>query len=147
MSRIVFLLSQSLDSPSGLGRYGPLARELANLGHKVDIFALHPAFGELDKTSLEVDGVQVHYVAQMHVMKSGNSKSYYSTSQLVRVTLKATWHLSRSAIQTKADIVHIGKPHPMNSIAGICAKIINRSRKVDASSGEIYYHQYIFYAE
>jgi glycosyltransferase involved in cell wall biosynthesis len=128
MSRIVFLLSQSLDSPSGLGRYSPLARELAKLGHEVDIFALHPAFSELDKTSLEVDGVQVHYVAQMHVTKSGDSKSYFTTSQLVKVTLKATWHLSRSAISMKADIVHIGKPHPMNSIAGLCAKIINRSR-------------------
>ena len=128
MSSIIFLLSQSLDSPSGLGRYGPLANELAKLGNHVEIFALHPAFGELDKTSLDVDGVQVHYVAQMHVMKSGDSKSYYSTSQLLKVTLLAAWHLSRSAINTKADIVYVGKPHPMNSIAGLCAKIFNRSR-------------------
>jgi glycosyltransferase involved in cell wall biosynthesis len=127
MSSIVFLLSQSLDSPSGLGRYGPLACQLAKLGHQVEIFALHPAFGELDQRSLDVDGVQVHYVAQMHVIKSGNSKSYFSTPQLVKVTLLAAWHLSRSAINSKANIVYVGKPHPMNSIAGLFARIINRS--------------------
>ncbi len=127
MDRIVFLLSQSLDSPSGLGRYGPLARELAKLGHKVDIIALHPAFNELEIINFEVDGVNVHYVAQMHVMKSGDTKSYYSSFDLLIITLKATWNLCRSAISTKADIVHIGKPHPMNSIAGLCARIINNS--------------------
>ena len=30
--RIIFLLTQDLESPSGLGRYWPLAKELARLG-------------------------------------------------------------------------------------------------------------------
>ena len=41
--KIAFMLTQSLDSPSGLGRYGPLARELARMGHAVEVFALHYA--------------------------------------------------------------------------------------------------------
>lgn len=127
MSKIVFLLSQSLDSPSGLGRYGPLARELVKLGHEVDILALHPGFDDLEQTSISFDGVRVHYVAPMHVQKEGDYKIYYSSTNLILVTLRATWHLSRAAIHKKADIVHIGKPHPMNSIAGLLAKYINRS--------------------
>lgn len=125
--RIVFLLSQSLDSPSGLGRYGPLARELAKLGHQVDIFALHPRFYDLEQRSSSLNGVNVQFVAPMHVMKEGDHKSYYSSPKLIYITLKAAWHLSRAAIRNKADIVHIGKPHPMNSIAGLLAKFVNRS--------------------
>ena len=120
-------MSQSLESPSGLGRYSPLARELAKSGYKVDIIALHPAFDELESRNIEVDGVNVHYVAQMHVMKSGDTKRYYSSLELLKISLKATWNLCWSAISTKADIVHIGKPHPMNSIAGLCTRIINNS--------------------
>jgi glycosyltransferase involved in cell wall biosynthesis len=63
----------------------------------------------------------------MHVLKKGDLKSYYSTTQLLNVTMKATWNLSRSAIRSQADIVHIGKPHPMNSMAGLSARIFNRS--------------------
>ena len=127
MSKIAFLLSQSLDSPSGLGRYGPLARELTKFGHTVDIYALHPAINDLENRSIETNGVRVHYVAPMHVKKEGDIKSYYSSPQLIKITLDATWHLSRAAIRNSADIIHIGKPHPMNSIAGLVARLINHS--------------------
>jgi glycosyltransferase involved in cell wall biosynthesis len=127
MSKIAFLLSQSLDSPSGLGRYGPLAKELTKFGHTVDIYALHPAINDLEKRSIKINGVHVHYVAPMHVRKEGDIKSYYSSPQLIKVTLEATWHLSRAAIRNSADIIHICKPHPMNSLAGLLARLINRS--------------------
>jgi glycosyltransferase involved in cell wall biosynthesis len=125
VSKIVFLLSQSLDSPSGLGRYAPLARELAKLGHSIDIFALHPSFHTLKSKYLEEENVRINYVAPMHVKKSGDRKSYYSNPQLLRVTISATWRLSQAAVRQKADIIHIGKPHPMNSIAGLLARKIN----------------------
>ncbi len=67
MSRIVFVLTQSLDSPSGLGRYGPLARELAQRGHEIELLALHPDWTSLSNPKYTDNGVKVHYVSQMHV--------------------------------------------------------------------------------
>jgi glycosyltransferase involved in cell wall biosynthesis len=127
VSRITFLLSQSLDSPSGLGRYGPLAKGLVKLGHHVEIIALHPAFDELDSKDVIFNGIPVHYVSQMHVKKSGDSKTYFSNTQLLKITWLATWQLSKGILASKSDIVLVGKPHPMNSIAGLISKYINRS--------------------
>lgn len=126
--RIAYLLTQSLESPSGLGRYWPIAKEMAKRGHDVEIYALHPDIDSLEKSSREIDGVKIYYVAPMHVQKSGNIKSYYSPVRLAGITLKSTWALSRSAIQTNADILHVGKPHPMNSIAGLSGKSIKRKK-------------------
>lgn len=126
MVKIVFLLSQSLNSPSGLGRYGPLAKELAKLGHKVEVIALHPDFDHLDRKENSVDGVPVHYVAQMHVKKSGDTKSYFSNTQLLKIVWSATWQLTRAVLASEPELVIIGKPHPMNSIAGLVARFIKR---------------------
>ena len=83
------------------------------LGHNVDIFALHPSFDDLAQKSFSDHDVHIQYVAPMHVKKEGDIKSYYSSTQLIAITLRATWHLCRAAIRNKADLVHIGKPHPM----------------------------------
>ena len=69
---ILFLLTQDLESPSGLGRYWPLARHLARLGHEMEIAALHPAWQSLESRVFLRDGVRVSYVAQMHVRREGN---------------------------------------------------------------------------
>ncbi len=47
--KIHFLLTQDLESPSGLGRYAPMARELVALGHQVRVSALHSAYDELER--------------------------------------------------------------------------------------------------
>jgi glycosyltransferase involved in cell wall biosynthesis len=127
--RILFLLTQDLESPSALGRYLPLAQGLARLGHEVHIATLHADYGSLEETHFEQDGVQVRYVAQMHVLKRGNVKSYYPASKLLAVIARATWSLTRAAFSCPVDIVHIGKPHPMNSIAGLLAGWV-RGKKV-----------------
>ena len=127
--RILFLLTQDLESPSGLGRYYPLARELTHLGHQVTIAALHSNYRSLENHCFEVDGVRVWYVAPMHVSKIGNVKSYYPASKLLLLTAWATWQLIRAVLTIPADIVHIGKPHPMNSLAGLIAKYL-RGRQV-----------------
>jgi hypothetical protein len=74
--KIVFLLTQSLVSPMGIGRIGPLARALIKLGHGVTILALHPDFSSLKQKSFVQNGVNVEYVAPMHVKKIGNLKTY-----------------------------------------------------------------------
>jgi glycosyltransferase involved in cell wall biosynthesis len=125
--RILFLLTQDLDSPSGQGRYLPLAQGLARLGHAVHIAALHADFASLTTTSAEEGGVQVEYVAPMHVRKHGSHKTYYPAHQLLPLAARATWCLGRAALNTPADVIHIGKPHPMNSVAGLVAGLVRRS--------------------
>jgi glycosyltransferase involved in cell wall biosynthesis len=121
--KIAYLLTQSLESPSGLGRYWPIAQQMAKFGHEVNIFALHPDIDSIKETKFHQDGVHIHYVAPMHVLKKGNEKIYYPASKLLYLSAIATWKLSRAILQSQTDIVHIGKPHPMNSLAGMAAKI------------------------
>jgi glycosyltransferase involved in cell wall biosynthesis len=128
VARILFLLTQDLDSPSGLGRYGPMARELSRLGHRVDIAALHPDYEKLISKKVEQDGVTVHYVAPMHVIKMGNQKTYYPRGKLALVVLRATIALTRVALSEPCDLIYVGKPHPMNTIAGMVGKIINKRK-------------------
>jgi glycosyltransferase involved in cell wall biosynthesis len=119
---ILFLLTQDLESPSGVGRYLPLARGLVQCGHQVTVAALHSRFDVLRHRRFEQDGVKVRYVAQMHVRKKGNTKSYYPAHQLIPLMMRAALALTWAAVRVSADVTHIGKPHPMNSVAGLVAK-------------------------
>jgi glycosyltransferase involved in cell wall biosynthesis len=134
---ILYLLTQDLESPGGLGRYFPLARALAARGHHVRIAALHSNWDTLTDLRFEQDGVLVEYVAPMHVQKSGNQKRYYSSSKLLWVTMQASWALSRAALTAPVEIIHVGKPHPMNSLAGLLAhQLKNRILCVDCDDYE-----------
>ena len=115
--KIAFVLTQSLDSPSGLGRYGPLARELVKLGHRVEVLALHYDWVNLPQKSFVEAGVQVHYVGQMHVQKSGSRKTYFGPGKLLLVSLQATWKLAQAVARSEADLIHLGKPQPFNVLA------------------------------
>lgn len=121
--RIVFLLSQDLESPSGLGRYWPLGKALGKLGHEVTILALHPDYAALQpqNRSFVRERVHVRYVGQMHVRKVGNQKSYFKPARLLQVASNATLQLTRAALRAPADVYHVGKPHPMNGLAGLFA--------------------------
>jgi glycosyltransferase involved in cell wall biosynthesis len=124
--RILFLLTQDLESPAGIGRYFPWAKALVQLGHSVSIAALHSDYAHVHQKHFVRDGVNVLYVAQMHVLKRGNQKTYFSTPELAARTFQATWALTRAAMKTQADIIHIGKPQPMNSLAGLMIKRLRR---------------------
>ncbi len=126
--KILYLLTQDLESPSGLGRYAPLGRELARLGHQVRIAALHASYAELSDKTQRLGDAWVEYVAPMHVRKEGNVKTYYSSGELAYIVLRATWQLTRTALRSDADIIHIGKPHPMNSLAGLAGKWLGGRR-------------------
>jgi len=126
--KITFLLTQSLESPSGLGRCWPVAKEMSRLGHDVTILALHHDLASLKHRFTIIEGVKVHYVGQMHVLKKGNTKFYFSTPRLLWITALATWNLMKAAIQVPTDVYHICKPHPMNGLAGLFAKAFRRKR-------------------
>jgi glycosyltransferase involved in cell wall biosynthesis len=115
--KFAFLLTQSLDSPSGLGRYGPLAREFIKHGHEVDLFALHYDYSNLDPKSFTEQGVHVNYVGQMHVRKLGARKTYFGAGQLLWVSFNSTLQLAKGLRKSDADIVQICKPQPMNVLA------------------------------
>ena len=128
--KILFLLTQDLESPSGLGRYAPMARELSRLGHQVRVAALHSNYEELGTKSYTQDAVYINYVAPMHVRKLGSLKTYYSPLRLAGIAGRATWALGGAAMRSGADIIHIGKPHPMNSLAGVAGKILQGRRLI-----------------
>ena len=116
--RILFLLTQDLESPAGVGRYFPWARALVSRGHQVSIVTLHADYTHVSQKKFIRDGVQIQYVAQMHVLKRGDQKYYYSTPRLLVLTAWATWKLAKAALTFPADIIQIGKPQPMNGLAG-----------------------------
>ncbi len=126
--RIVFLLSQSLDSPSGRGRYFQFARGLAARGHQVHIVALHHDLQSVAARHTIQDGVEIHYVAQMHVRKVNDTTLYYGRWQLLWLVLIAALRMTVMAIRLRPEIVHVGKPHPQNSIAGLVASRWRRAR-------------------
>ncbi|RPI29971.1 MAG: glycosyltransferase WbuB [Chloroflexota bacterium] len=126
--RILFLLTQDLQSPAGAARYFPLARGLTGLGHQVSIAGLHPDYASVDPKRFNRDGVEVWYTGQMHVRKEGSLKTYFPPHRLLGLAAQATGSLSRAALSIPADIIHIGKPHPMNSLAALAAKAIRGRR-------------------
>ncbi len=115
--RIVLLLSQSLETPSGVGRFGPIAKELAQLGHQVTILALHHNLPELEARHSVQAGVSVHYVGQMHVRREGPRKIYFSPGRLLINVLTSTFKLAFALSRTDADVVQLCKAQPTNALA------------------------------
>lgn len=127
--RIVFLLTQDLESPYGLGRCWPLAKELGKLGHETEILALHSNYGSLqaEEKNFTREGVCVRYVGQMHVRKVGSRKTYFGSSRLLWISLLGSCRLARYALRARPDVYHIGKPHPMNGLAGLLASRLRQT--------------------
>lgn len=124
--RIAFLTTTSLDSPYGLGRCFPFAHQLAAMGHDVHIVALHHDLTPAVARHFALQGVSIHYVGQMHVRKQNDSTTYYPLLRLLWVLFSGWWGMMVQSIRLRADIYHIGKPHPQNSVAGFIAARFGR---------------------
>lgn len=109
-----------------MGRYWPIAKELARLGHEVTILALHHNLRSLNRRFFVVDRVRIYYIGQMHVYKVGNQKFYFDPARLIWTSAVATLRLIQMALQVPSDVYHICKPHPMNGLAGLIVKYVNR---------------------
>lgn len=125
--KITFLLTQSLESPSGLGRYWPIAKELRRLGHQVTILALHHNLRDLSERRYTLEGVEVWYVGQMHVRKIDDTKLYFGPLALIWVVIRSTLGLLWGALHVPSDVYHVGKPHLMNGLAGLIAGRLRRT--------------------
>lgn len=138
MKRILFLLTQDLESPSGVGRYYPMARELARRGYQVSIAALHPDYGHLPQKRQDRENIKIQYVAPMHVIKRDSRKEYYSFFPLMIRVIWSTLRLTWAVFRTPADVLLVGKPHPMNSIAALLGKLFLKRRMiVDCDDDEV----------
>lgn len=129
--KITFLLTQDLESPSGLGRYYPWAKELHRHGYEVELISLHGDFYNLKERKVYFqEGFLVYYVSQMHVLKMKNHKYYFPLMKLLWVVLLATIRLTFFSLRSKADIYILGKPHPMNGVAGLITKLLYRKQLI-----------------
>ena len=119
--RVAFLSTSSLLYPSTLGRWMPLAREMAALGHTIHLITLHHDFSpEMARPTIQ-DGVHVHYVGPMHVQGWGDERRPLAPIPLLRVALSSTLALLRRALSLDVDAYHVCKPQPMNGLAGLLA--------------------------
>ncbi|MFW5941774.1 MAG: glycosyltransferase [Chloroflexota bacterium] len=112
------MLTQSLESPGGGGRYFPLAKALVDCGYEVTILALHHNFKSTRCRRFVREGVTVEYVGQMHVLKEGNRKEYFHPLVLLWIVALATLRLSWATVRRPGDLIHLGKTQPMNAVAG-----------------------------
>ena len=126
----MFLLTQDLQSPSGIGRYFPLCKNLVKQGYAVTMAALHSRYDSLDDRTTIKEGVKISYVAQMHVRKENNQTIYFRAPQLIWYSIVATWRLFLFLLKHPVDVVIICKPHPMNSIAGLLGGVLTRAKIV-----------------
>lgn len=127
---IVFLLTQDLSSPSGLGRYFPMAKYIRRSYSAVTILALHSNYADLTPKQDIVEGVKVKYVAQMHVLKRGNTTEYFHPLKLIWISFLATWSLFKACMRENPGLIVIGKPHPMNGLAGFMVRFFQGSKTV-----------------
>jgi len=121
--RITFLATSSLDYPSPRGRWLPLAQELVAQGHQAHLALLHHTYDRLPagRRRQVWRGVQVEYVAQMHVYGPVGRRRYFGPTALLRVSLVAAIELARAAVWCGDDAIHVCKPQPINGLAGLLA--------------------------
>lgn len=129
--RILFLLTCSLDGPSGGGRYLPLAQELAALGHKITILAMHYDLSKcrtpIYKLPTVGEQIEVRIIGQMHVRVRGGQKTYFPLWEMIMIVIKGFLGLLSVGFFIPADAIHIGKAQPANGIAGW---LISRLRRI-----------------
>lgn len=123
---ITFFTCGGLEEPSAVGRYLPLAKELAGRGFQVNYLALHPDLRSVSERRIARDGIHVYFVGQMHVLKRGDRKFYFGVWQLLMVVLASTFNMIRTALSLNSDVLYCFKPQPINGFAALVVKFIQR---------------------
>jgi glycosyltransferase involved in cell wall biosynthesis len=137
--RLTFLCTSDLDYPSPRGRWLPLGRELAALGHEVRLLMTHHAYDRLPRAARrQADGrVMVYYAGQMHVYGPVGRRRYFGPAALLRVSLLGALRLAAAAVRCGGDAIHVCKPQPINGLAGLlAARALGRPLYVDCDDYE-----------
>ena len=125
--KVLFVMTNSMDDPAGFGRFGPIAKQLVKKGFHVEIIGLHPNYKNVAQKRFNENGVDVHYVAQMHVKKHGSIKEYFHPLQLVFVVLWAILRQAYYVFRSDAELIQLCKPQPINVLA---VRIGSRGRPI-----------------
>ena len=126
MKNITFFSSQGMEDTSGFGRCFPIAKELVKKGFNVNILAVHADYASVKKKKYTKDGVSVHYVGQMHVLKKKNKKYYFGPMKLLYVVLFSMIKMCFYGLRLKTDIIYCFKPQPVNGTAALLVKLFKR---------------------
>lgn len=119
------LINQSLESGSTLGRYYPIAKELCKKNHSVTMLALHHDFHNISNKEFKLyTNLKLKYVGQMSVLKVNDTKYRLKGFNLYKNVLLSTIKMTFDTIFSDADIIHIFKPQPVNSFAGLFGKAL-----------------------
>ncbi len=130
MAKIAFLATASLESPYSGGRCLPWAKYLHRQGHQVHIVTLHHHWTSDVPRHFRHEGVHIHQIGQMHVRKLGDVTQYFSFSRLLWTVARSFGAMTRTVLALRPHIIHIGKPHPQNTLAGLIAGSVLRGSKV-----------------
>lgn len=123
--KIGMLITTGFERPAGV-RYGNIARGLVMLGHDVTLLGLHPDFASCELRRIQRDGVEMRYVGQMHARKAGPQHQRFGPLALLRVVIQSAVTMAAVAAQLDVDLYHLGKPQPINGLAGLLASRARR---------------------
>ncbi|MAF50514.1 MAG: hypothetical protein CMH64_00310 [Nanoarchaeota archaeon] len=139
MLNVTFFVNQSLESPNGVGRYFPIAKELVKKNYNVNIITLHHNFESLKQKTFVKEGVNIFYVGQMHVLKINGKKIYMNKLQLIRTVFVSTFRMCLKGLALKSDVLYVFKPQPINGIPALIVKFLKRKKLfVDCDDYEAY---------
>ncbi len=123
---ITFLAVGDLEETSAIGRYWPMAKELDKRGFKINCVALHHDYKSLHSKYFVKDNINIFYVGQMSVLKTGNKKYYFNRFKLLLIVFASTLKMLLKAISLKTDVYYCFIPQPVNGLASIICKLIKR---------------------
>lgn len=82
---------------------------------------LHPTWDRLTRRESHERDVSLRYVGQMHVYGYPGARRSFGPARLLSVSLRSALALAAGAIHSRAEVIQIAKPQPINGFAGLLA--------------------------
>lgn len=124
MKTFVFFTCCGLEDPCGLGRNFPFAKYLVRQGFIVKFLALHPDIRSVKERKQLIEGVEVYFAGQMHVVKRDGRKYDLNKLQLLWVSLSSSLKMAWAGLKARGDILYCFQPQPINGLAVLIVKFL-----------------------